>query len=610
MQTQYDDEQCTERPQTAPIDSHPQTSDHTRMKRNRSRRDVLRNVSTAPVLFAGLATSSVAAQDGDYPAWDPDAVYTDGDRVVHDGTIWETNWWTRGDEPGTGEWGPWEQVEPGEEPEPGLQAQLIASTTRIEVGDDVEFDGSDSTGEIATYDWDLGDGTEETGQVVTHTYDESGEYTVEFTVTDADGETDTALVELTVEDEIDGPGDEFKVIGYYPGWKANDEQDYYPSDIPFEKVTDVLYAFIGLDEAGNVFPPEDDETEFDIPRQSHEENLAAFADLAGDIDCRLHLSIGGWTLSDNFHVVAADPALRQTFAENCVALLREYNFDGIDIDWEHPGPEQGQCQCGNADDYDNHVRLLEALRAELDAAGDEDGQHYYLSVANGGSDWNAGGLRHGEIGEVCDHAMIMAYDFTGSWHDTAGLNAPIYGDDHPIGTSDYGADHHDQYSVEYAVDELWAGTHSEEGYWPGQWEYPPAEPAAYDELVLGLPFYGRGFNNATEPYDGIGFGPDALPEGTWHHLLADGADPTGAFDFGDLETNYEGADGWEKYRHDPGAVPYLVNEDEETLIGYDDEQSIAEKVEFAKERGMQGVMFWELSQDWNESLLDTILETI
>ncbi len=157
-------------------------------------------------------------------------------------------------------------------------------------------------------------------------------------------------------------------------------------------MTDVLYAFIAVDENGNVFPPENDETEFDVPRQTHEENLEQFADLADEVDCRFHLSIGGWTLSENFHIVAADPDLRTTFAENCVELMRQYNFDGIDIDWEHPGPQQGQCQCGNDDDYENHVLLLEELRDHLDQAGTEDGQHYYLSVANGGSDWNAGGF--------------------------------------------------------------------------------------------------------------------------------------------------------------------------------------------------------------------------
>lgn len=45
-------------------------------------------------------------------------------------------------------------------------------------------------------------------------------------------------------------------------------------------------------------------------------------------------SIGGWTLSDNFPTIAASDTLRRKFAQNCVKLITEYGFDGIDIDWE------------------------------------------------------------------------------------------------------------------------------------------------------------------------------------------------------------------------------------------------------------------------------------
>ncbi|MBZ6495067.1 glycosyl hydrolase family 18 protein [Natrinema longum] len=576
----------------------------------RSRRNVLSTASKISALLAGLGASSVATAQ-EYPEWDPDTAYTDGDRVVHDDSVWEAQWWTRGDEPGEGgEWGPWDEIESSEPEPPALSARIAASTSRVEIGEAVEFDGSESTGAIDSYAWAFGDGTEATGEAVTHTYDETGDYTVELTVTDADGETDTTRLDVTVRDEIEGPDDDFKVVGYYPGWKANDEQDYYPSDVPFDKVTDVLYAFIALDENGNVFPPENDETEFDIPRQTHEENLEQFADLADEADCRFHLSIGGWTLSDNFHIVAADPDLRTTFAESCVELMRQYNFDGIDIDWEHPGPQQGQCQCGNDDDYENHVLLLEELRDHLDQAGEEDGQHYYLSVANGGSDWNAGGLRHDRIGEICDSVYVMAYDFTGEWMTTIGLNAPLYGPDtHPTNDRDVYPDG-EQYWAEYSVDELWAGDHGEEGYWPNQWQYPPADPAEYGELVLGMPFYGRGFTVGEWQSPELGSRYSGLPEGTWHHLLEDGADPTGSFDFGDIEENMRDEPDWEVTRHDMGEVPALVNEDEGIFISYDDEQAIEAKVEFAKERGMGGVMFWELSQDWNGTLLETILETI
>ena len=45
------------------------------------------------------------------PAWDASETYTGGEQVAYDGSIWEANWWTQGDEPGASQWGPWEEIE-------------------------------------------------------------------------------------------------------------------------------------------------------------------------------------------------------------------------------------------------------------------------------------------------------------------------------------------------------------------------------------------------------------------------------------------------------------------------------------------------------------------
>ncbi|WP_153553956.1 glycosyl hydrolase family 18 protein [Halomicrobium sp. LC1Hm] len=546
-------------------------------------------------------------------AWDSSTAYSGGDQVTYDSKLWTAEWWTKGTEPAEsenvwtlegacgdggddGDGGDGGDGDENQSPE----ASFTVSPSSPEPGEEVTLDASGSSdpdGDSLSYEWDIETvGTVE-GAENSLTFDEAGDYEVTLTVTDAEGASSSVTETLSVMPAPDGPDDEFKVIGYYPGWKATPEYDYYPEDIPFDKVTHVQYAFLGVD-AEKAVPT--------IMSDQDRENLERFKELKDGAasDTKITLSIGGWADSTGFSEIAATESNRQSFADRCVEILRKYNLDGIDIDWEHPGSSQGKCQCGSNKDYETHVDLLQALRDTLDAAAQEDGKYYELSIANGGSDWNAGGLRHGDIGEICDFASIMAYDFTGSWMDVVGQNAPLYGDSHPTENSQYGETYTAQYFVEYSVDKLYAGDHGETGYWPGQWEYPPAEPAEYDELVLGLPFYGRGFNG-TEMYGSY----SGLPKGTWHDQLEDGADPTGAFDFGDLEENIEGADGWTKKRHDPGAVPYIVNEDEETIISYDDEQAIEEKVKFAKERGMQGVMFWELSQDWNETLLDTINRT-
>lgn len=66
----------------------------------------------------GSEGTGAGAPDGHEPeitvpgsgiAWDPDAVYVDGDTVEYDGRIWEADWWTRNQPPGDPN-GPWQEM--------------------------------------------------------------------------------------------------------------------------------------------------------------------------------------------------------------------------------------------------------------------------------------------------------------------------------------------------------------------------------------------------------------------------------------------------------------------------------------------------------------------
>lgn len=70
----------------------------------------------------------------------------------------------------------------------------------VNVGETVRFDASLSTDDvgITSYDWDFGDSNSGEGVTQNHTYSSPGSYTATLTVTDVEGLTDQATVDITV----------------------------------------------------------------------------------------------------------------------------------------------------------------------------------------------------------------------------------------------------------------------------------------------------------------------------------------------------------------------------------------------------------------------------
>ncbi len=100
------------------------------------------------------------------------------------------------------------------DPGPGDPVAPTATFGTTSDGLTASFDGrgsSDSDGTITDYAWDFGDGATDTGAQAQHTYDQPGSYTVQLTVTDNDGLSDTTSAEVTVEQPAD-PGETTQTV--------------------------------------------------------------------------------------------------------------------------------------------------------------------------------------------------------------------------------------------------------------------------------------------------------------------------------------------------------------------------------------------------------------
>lgn len=193
-------------------------------------------------------------------------------------------------------------------------------------------------------------------------------------------------------------------------------------------------------------------------------NLSRFEQIAAlkkkNPDLKICLSFSHTVAnSDNkqdggFSAMCKSEAGRRAFAEDCLAFLKKYNLDGVDLDWEFPGLSWSGAACDPSCDTDNYVLLVKQLRETL-------GTSYTISYAGYCSDKTSvsGGYRYVDIKAMdpyVDYVNIMAYDLDEAPHHHSALNDTRAYKDCNRAVNAY----------------LTAGV-------------------SPDKLVLGLPFYGR-----------------------------------------------------------------------------------------------------------------------
>ncbi|KAH6650622.1 glycoside hydrolase family 18 protein [Chaetomium tenue] len=341
---------------------------------------------------------------------------------------------------------------------------------------------------------------------------------------------------------------------YFTNWGIYGA-NYQPEQLPGDKVTHVLYAFADIGPDGEVHSSDSySDLEKHYPTDSwNDQGQNAYGCVKQlymlkkkHRHMKTLLSIGGWTYSPKFAPVAATEAGRQKFCNSSVTLMKDWGFDGLDIDWEYPtSPSQAQ----------DYVSLLATCRAALDtyAATHAPGYHFQLTIAAPAGPQNYNTLDLPAMDRYLDAWHIMAYDYAGSWDATTGHQANLYPNpSNPQAT---------KFSTDRAVaDYLARGI-------------PPRK------LVLGMPLYGRAFEATTglgRPYAGVGQG--STQPGIW--LLRDLPRP-GAVEM------WDGGAG----------ASYSFDEGKGELVSYDTVGSGKRKAGYLVGKGLGGAVFWEASGD-------------
>jgi chitinase len=386
-------------------------------------------------------------------------------------------------------------------------------------------------------------------------------------------------VSFAAEPAVEVPKDR-RVVAYFTEWGIYGRK-YNVADLPTTKITHVNYAFAKVTAEGEcaivdsfaaidkAYPG--DKWEKDSLRGNfHQLQLLK----KKHPHLKTLVSVGGWSLSGPFSDVAGNEALRTKFAKSCVAFIKKYDFDGVDIDWEYPVGGGQESNKKRPADKQNFTLLLAELRKELDAAGKEDKRAYLLTIAAPAGPANYANLELDKIAEHLDWINLMTYDFHGGWDQVTGFNAPLFAP-----AKDATGDK--QFNVDAAV----------QAYLKAK--VPP------EKLNVGVPFYGRGWGGVGKDGDGLGQKTaKELPKGTWEK---------GVYDYKDLAANYVGK--FARHWDDGAKVPWLYDAEKGVFITYDDPESMKHKAEYVKKHKLGGVMIWEASgDDAKGSLLSALLE--
>lgn len=259
------------------------------------------------------------------------------------------------------------------------------------------------------------------------------------------------------------------------------------------------------------------------------------------------ISIGGWTWSSDFSNVAATNASRTKFVTSAINFILNYGMDYIDLDWEYPVSGGLPGNVHRPEDGANLVLLLQEFKKQF-ALYPSRKLQTTMAISCGMA--TLPNYLFPQMDPYIDYYNMMCYDFTGAFSNATDHQSNLFGRDTQVDSV--------QKSVQYVL----------------------TQGATPSKVVVGLPIYGRGFENT----DGLTTAFSGVGPGTWE---------PGVYDYNTLPLT-GCTPQWEPVSN----ASICYNFATRMLVSYDTPTSTSYKLRWLLEMGLGGTMFWELSADY------------
>jgi len=249
---------------------------------------------------------------------------------------------------------------------------------------------------------------------------------------------------------------------------------------------------------------------------------------------------------------------RKEIAASLVKCIIDYEFDGVDIDWEYPGYETGR---PTSVDSPNYTLLMQEIYTQVKAAN----PNYIVSAAVPGGPYTPPRYEIDKVNNYLDFFHLMTYDLDSA--DRGSHHTALYGRSNATAS---GCSVHE--TVNYYL----------------------SRGASKSKLIVGAAFYGRYTVVSSVTNDGF-----------WQSITAGSRRSA---QYNEIKTLVDKANGTTQRElwDDVCKAPYYLDTINRIFITYDNPTSIGLKCDYVIANQLGGIMMWAYGQDASGTLISAM----